>query len=554
MKTTIIGDEYKELFEEAATHLVEIGAETTKPQITNLSQYFRYLPKLIENGYYEFLKIPVNEEEFIIDTTSRMIHIPSNINPTNKDITPWVVGIVGDHRAETLWFKVDRYFDGQDLGICFPIEGEEPEKDLGRTYIVWKNGGASEFDQVQYVYMDEDTIHFGWTLRNDALYRDGDLTFAVSFNYHNGLGIDGKPNTKTAPLYSFNTQYITVPVRKSMNSLTGIEWGDNSLIIEENIEDQNNFPRFSGVYNSSRGARPEIITDLQDIADLDDISNMVELEVKAKAVGQDASLKYRWLQNGTIVEYEDKADNKYEANSAGIYQAQIGNQKGDITRWIDSSECIIPTAAQPVIKNNIYEKGYVSGEEKYAYPLTLTVEHGTDIGGRKIGTIYYDWYYTDLSGNNKTQITIENDDGIAEADENGQFNITLNPTNIGIYSVEVYNKHNGTDSEKVVSNSCIVKKNAINPTSVTIEYGDDNILRVSDVDIANNYDLQYQWSYVENIDAGGTSTDWSNDNTYRPTRNGIYHCKVRQNVFADDNSYRTYTAGTTSNSITVNNL
>lgn len=557
MKTTIIGDEYKELFEKAVTYLKDYYDEPD-PQITNLSQYFNYLDKLTAHGEYEFLRVPVNEEEFVIDTTSRMIRLPSNINPSNKEITPWTVGVVGDHKAETLWFKVDRYFDGQDLSICFPIEGE-PEKDLGRTYIIWQNGSVYEFDEVKYVHIDEEVIRFGWVLRDASLYKDGNLTFAVSFNYHERRDPSGeKPDTSIPPKYSFNTQYVTIPVQKSMTSLIGgseaLKWNSN-ISIEENISDQENFPRFSGVYNSSRGARPEIITDLPDIIDLDSATQTAELTIEARAVGEDAKLKYRWMQNGKIEEYEDdeKSDHKYEVSEVGSYQVQIGNQKGDITRWIYSSECIVPAAAQPVIKTQIYDKGYVTGEPKYAYPLTLVVEHGEDEGGRKIGEIHYQWYYTDLNGNNRQKVT--DGAGIARADENGQFTITLNPLNIGIYSVEVYNTHNKTDSEKIVSDSCVVKKNAVSPKAVVVEYDDiNNILKVTSVDIDNKYDLQYQWSYVENIDAGGVSTDWSSNDTYHPTRNGIYHCKVRQNVFADDGGYHTYTAGTASADVIIENL
>ena len=54
--------------------------------------------------------------------------------------------------------------------------------------------------------------------------------------------------------------------------------------------------------------------------------------------------------NESLYEDDEKSDHKYEVSEVGSYQVQIGNQKGDITRWIYSSECIVPAAAQPVIK------------------------------------------------------------------------------------------------------------------------------------------------------------------------------------------------------------
>lgn len=555
MKTMIIGDEYNELFEKATKYLQELGEEA--PQITNLSQYFKYLDKLTAHGEYEFLRIPLDEDEFVINTTSREIQVPENVVSESKDKNnAWIVGVVGDHRAETLWFKVDRYFDGQDLSICFPVE-DAAGRGQGRTYVIWQNGSVYTFDEVQYVQIDEEVIRFAWTLRDEALYKDGNLTFAVSFNYHNGLNPSGNDaNTTIPPLYSFNTQYVTIPIHKSITSLIGgteaLKWNGN-ISIESNIEDQDTFPRFSGVYNSARGARPEILTDLNDVADLDEDTGMVELSVNARPVGIDAVLQYRWSKDGVFVEFEEEADNTYIAEEVGIYKAHIGNQKGDTVRWVESSECVIPAAAEPVIKTEPYNIGYVKGELEDAYPLTVVAEYGLDATGRKIGEIHYDWYYTDLSGNNKQKVL--NGSGIATATAENEFYISLEPENIGIYNVEIYNSHNKTVSTKAVSKTCMVKKNAVKPSEVTIEYSqDDKSLRVTNVVIDNNYDLLYSWYAAPSSNKPGYSTVWSTNSVYYPTEPGQYYCMVKQSVFPENNSYHTESAPQSSNYITINQL
>ena len=56
----------------------------------------------------KFLLMPLDEPLFEIDANKRVISIPSEFNKNG-------IGVRGDHMAETLYFKIDRYFDHQDL-------------------------------------------------------------------------------------------------------------------------------------------------------------------------------------------------------------------------------------------------------------------------------------------------------------------------------------------------------------------------------------------------------------------------------------------------------
>jgi hypothetical protein len=56
---------------------------------------------------YEFIMLPLDEPRFSIDANTRDIIIPANFKK--------LVGVQGDHSAETLIFDIDRYFDFVDL-------------------------------------------------------------------------------------------------------------------------------------------------------------------------------------------------------------------------------------------------------------------------------------------------------------------------------------------------------------------------------------------------------------------------------------------------------
>jgi len=60
------------------------------------------------NAGYLLLVAPADEEYFNIDANARSIAIPAAFKKNG-------VGVYGDHQAEMLVFKTDRYFDYQDL-------------------------------------------------------------------------------------------------------------------------------------------------------------------------------------------------------------------------------------------------------------------------------------------------------------------------------------------------------------------------------------------------------------------------------------------------------
>ena len=69
-----------------------------------------YLDRLkeLENLSYEYRDVdPHQEPIFNVNLNKRLIKVPDSFSK--------FLAVKGDHKAETIWFAVDRYFDGKDL-------------------------------------------------------------------------------------------------------------------------------------------------------------------------------------------------------------------------------------------------------------------------------------------------------------------------------------------------------------------------------------------------------------------------------------------------------
>ena len=101
-KTTNLDSQYMDLFEEIK--------EKSQGTITveNLEQFFGSIQEIAALDS-KYLRLPLDEPMFEIDANSRKI---------NVDATPFKangLSVQGDHLAETVFFKIDRYYDTMDL-------------------------------------------------------------------------------------------------------------------------------------------------------------------------------------------------------------------------------------------------------------------------------------------------------------------------------------------------------------------------------------------------------------------------------------------------------
>ena len=150
--------------------------------ITEPSEFRQRLQEIQNSANVTFTHLPSNEPRFIIDANSREINIPFEFS---------FLGVIGDHKAETIYFEIDRYFDDEDLSTHTCV-----------IQFVNKNPKTLECNEGLYpvTTMDVNSIDgkiiFGWNIMNDVTQIAGDIHFSIRF-----YSIDS--NNKFT--YNFNT-------------------------------------------------------------------------------------------------------------------------------------------------------------------------------------------------------------------------------------------------------------------------------------------------------------------------------------------------------------
>ena len=96
--------------------LFDIAAEELGEQSLDIGQYLSRLSELYAKSP-RFVRLPVyedgheDEEIFEINANARTIAVPRSFASNG-------VGVVSDELAETLWFRINRYFDLKDFALA----------------------------------------------------------------------------------------------------------------------------------------------------------------------------------------------------------------------------------------------------------------------------------------------------------------------------------------------------------------------------------------------------------------------------------------------------
>lgn len=174
----------------------------------NETDYNALLQEIQNSTTSTFTILPSDEPRFIINANTRKIEIPVEFS---------FLSVQHDHKAETIWFEIDRYFDGEDLSkhtcvVQFINKGSLGVED--GTYPVTK----MDLESV------EDKIIFGWEIGNDATQLVGDITFSIRFYSINSEGYF---------TYNFNTRPATSNILATLNVAYD---GDNKKITPSELE------------------------------------------------------------------------------------------------------------------------------------------------------------------------------------------------------------------------------------------------------------------------------------------------------------------------------
>ena len=186
--------------------------------ITSVNEFKQRLQEIQWNSSAVFTTLPSNEPRIIIDANSREISIPVEFD---------FLAVKTDHKAETIYFEIDRYFDAQDLSEHTCV-------------IQWKNGGNEGLSPCTALDVDtfEGKIIFGWEITSDCTKVAGPIEFSVRFYTFDELGnFAYNFNTLSAEskiLDTLNANGETEPTRPSSFQV----WVDKLYFLEQNCVTQ----------------------------------------------------------------------------------------------------------------------------------------------------------------------------------------------------------------------------------------------------------------------------------------------------------------------------
>lgn len=164
--------------------------------ISTLEEYFHYIVELqaIHNRY---TILPLDEDFFFIDANTRLIEVPKSFRDAG-------IAVQGDEVAEILYFKINRYFDMDDLATKdILIQWRAPANAEGK-----RQEGLSK-PWVVDIVSEPGYIIFGWPLSSELTANPGKIDFAVRFYTHN--------EDEDKIVYSLSTLTASAEIKEGLN-------------------------------------------------------------------------------------------------------------------------------------------------------------------------------------------------------------------------------------------------------------------------------------------------------------------------------------------------
>lgn len=482
-KTMVDGQEqlsphFQSLFDLMVAECKAANIKNCPEKITDLPTYYRLLQEIRGVGEYALLRIPEEEQLFEINANTRKINIPDHFAKNG-------LGVQGDHTAEVIFFRINRYFDEMDLALC--------SGDKGACYIQWSTGDNARQQATKAYAFDvtENHIIFGWVISNKATKKAGKLNFSVRF-----VQWEDDPDVYT---YSWSTLTATCNINPALNfSASSLELEDLSDIMQTRRV-------YSNIINTSAGALPIILANLVTEANYDEGADYATLSVRAQAHSAGDTLEFTWYgpEGQILTGVENIADevvegspvimtSTYKATQVGVYYVAISNIKVDTNgvehiRTTDSTGCIIPGASDFELKTEYTARLYNIADQA----LAVAVEGAN-------GKVTYQWMY---SADDKGIFT-----PVADATAN---TLSLGSDAIleGYYYCTVNNILNGDTINKETAlhaevRNLPVKRPALEDVALTISYAEDARAITYSVTVdpqVNTKNWYYTWKIEDKV-------------------------------------------------------
>ena len=326
----------------------EFNAELTYyiqiPGIQTLEQYFCHLKDLLDlpNGY-KYIMLPLDEPPLDIDANKRTITIPSNFKTSG-------LSVEGDELAETLFFRIDRYFDAMDLSTC-------------EIFVQWNLPTGDTYATIVYmidVESEPGKLIFACPLTSDITKVAGPVELSVRF-IKRGAG--------DTIAYSFNTLAARANISAALKINGDINYIESQKVQDlftaaiENSDMASGEPAPAPVFTKWLGSDNNIAT--IDKIYLNGENSKLTIAATSEPAGE---LTYEWYHtpNGsswakkvqsnennefTIATADDLVDiesTDYSAKTAtGVYQVRAINRLNNKTAKAWSDKVELPAPVKP---------------------------------------------------------------------------------------------------------------------------------------------------------------------------------------------------------------
>ena len=433
-------------------------------KITSLETYFSIIEQLVDiKPQYGIL--PLDEPYYEINANTRVITAPNNFS----------VQVQGDEIAETIYFKINRYFDTTDLS-------------QQKIYIQWELPDSKKtkgYSQPWIVDIESEPgyVVFGWALTSIVTQVAGNVRFSVRF-----CNID----TDNTISYSLSTLTSILPIKTGLT----LDFND-AEIIEDKAENRFKNGLLSGIVPASKP-----IISFQNfendayyfIVNNDDTSTEDSYQLQITGISPDAgSLNYSWYK---IDSTTGKAE-LVEKTSDFI----MGEYK--VTQDINNNFIVNETYPLETFIKEYYCFLNDNGE-----PPTLIDEvddvrniFDTDIGEL---SIYVPIYTYDVTSPGYYYCAITNKVGLQSdhiKSNTAYFPMPIDPT---------------------PSHSEPVREGLLLPLGTQLT--DSSIVQSNNQQIIDNSKYSYKWYEV--VDSQEKEIEGANTQDYTVTKEGTYRCKV----------------------------
>lgn len=160
--------------------------------ITSPQDYYKALQSIKNKNKPQYaILLPKDETIYNIDLNKREVEAPP------------FLGLINDNYAETIYFKVDRFFDNMDLAdttCSIQYTNSGIENDEGRSYLV-------PFFDI-YTYKDQNKILLPWQISGEVARASGIVNFSFRFF---------KLNDRNQYVYNLNTKTATSKVLSTLD-------------------------------------------------------------------------------------------------------------------------------------------------------------------------------------------------------------------------------------------------------------------------------------------------------------------------------------------------